>query len=74
MATSNDVKSAKRVKEQLLNLCENLETVTEDEFVKKYNRALFELQADLSQMEPTPVVSLANEAIEKIARLKNHIN
>jgi hypothetical protein len=74
MATSNDVKSAKRVKEQLLNLCENLETVTEDEFMKKYNRALFDLQADLSQMEPTPVVSLANEAIEKIARLKNHIN
>ena len=74
MASSNDVKSAKRVKEQLLNLAENLDTVTENEFLKKYNGALFELQADLSQMEPTPVVSLANEAIKKRARLKNNIN
>lgn len=74
LASSNDVKSAKRVKEKLMNLCENLDTVSENEFMKKYNVALFELQADLSQMEPTPVVSLANEAIEKRARLKNHIN
>jgi hypothetical protein len=74
MASSNDVKSAKRVKDQLLGLSENLDTVTEDEFIKKYNGALFELQADLSQMEPSPVVSLANEAIKKSARLKNNVN
>ena len=74
MASSNDVKSAKRVKEQLLNLSENLDTVSADDFMKKYNLALFELQADLSQMEPTPVVSLANEAVKKMTRIKNNIN
>jgi len=74
MASANDVKSARRVKEQLINLCEGIDNVTEDEFMKKYNAALFELQADLSQMEPTPVVSTANEAIKKRTRLKEHVN
>jgi hypothetical protein len=74
IASSNDVKSAKRVKQQLLTLCENLDTVSEDQFIKKYNEVLFELQADISQMEPTPVVSLAYEAIEKRTRIENNVN
>lgn len=74
MASSNDVKSARRVKEQLLNLCEDIDSIGAEGFVKKYNAALFELQADLSQMEPTPVVSTADEAIKKRIRLKEHVN
>jgi hypothetical protein len=74
MASSNDVKSARHVKAQLLNLCENIDTVSEEDFLKRYNNTLFELQADISQMEPSPVVSLANEAIKKRTRLENHVN
>lgn len=74
MASSNDVKSAKRVREQLFILCEDLETISSEAFLKKYHAAMFELQADISQMEPSPVVSLANEAINKMTRIKNNIN
>jgi len=74
LASSNDVKSAKRVKEQLLNLSEGIDNISASDFFKKYNAAMFELQADLSRMEPNPVVSLANEAIKKRSRLKNNIN
>jgi hypothetical protein len=73
LASSNDVKSAKRVKEQLLILMEDLNSITPEEFIRKYNNALTELQADLSQMEPTPVVSLAVEAIEKRSRIENKV-
>ncbi len=74
MASSNDVKSAKRVKDQLLILSEGIDNITEEEFMKKYNATLFELQGDLSQMEPSPVVSVANEAIQRRTRQNNHIN
>ncbi|WP_183560414.1 hypothetical protein [Mucilaginibacter sp. SP1R1] len=74
MASSNDVKSAQRVKQQVISLTENLDTISEADFMKKYNSALFELQADISQMEPTPVVSLAYEAIEKRTRIEKAIS
>lgn len=73
MASSNDIKSAKNVKKQLLMLCENLETISDEDFIKKYNGALYTLQSDLSQMAPTPVVSLANEAFEKRNRIETQV-
>jgi len=73
MASSNDIKSAKNVKKQLLMLCENLETISDEDFIKKYNDALYTLQSDLSQMAPTPVVSLANEAFEKRNRIETQV-
>ncbi len=73
LAASNDIKSAQRVKEQLITLCDGMDSITPDAFLKQYNATLFNLQEDLSQMEATPVVSLANEAIEKRLRLEKNI-
>lgn len=65
MSSSNDVKSAKKVKEELLKLKKGLEGITASDFKKNYDQVLLDLQDDISRMSPTPVVSLANEAIEK---------
>ena len=69
LASSNDVKSAKKVKKRVVDLSKNLDTITATDFQKQYLQTLLELQNDLSQMEPTPVVSLANEAIAKRLRI-----
>ena len=63
MASSNDVKSAKRLKTRLLKFMGDTDTATPAEFQKQYNRMLLDLQSDLCQMAPTPVVSLASQAI-----------
>ena len=65
LASSNDVKSAKRVKHEVIKLADELATISPAEFREKFNSTLMELQADISKMTPTPVVSLAHEAIEK---------
>ncbi len=65
MSSSNDVKSAKKVKKKLLDLSQNLDNISASDFQKKYDQALLELQADISHMAPTPVVSLAHEATKK---------
>jgi hypothetical protein len=72
MASSNDIKSAQQVQIQLSILCENLDTVSEEAFLKNYQEALFALQADLSQMAPTPVVSLAHEAYKRRDRINKN--
>ena len=59
MASSNDVKSAGRVKAGLLTFVQETGNETSDEFQKRYDRLLLDLQNDLSWMEPSPVVSLA---------------
>src|SRR4029077_15329637 len=59
MASSNDVKSAKRVKANLLAFIGEVEKATPEVFQEKYNRLLLELQHDISQMGPNPVISLA---------------
>lgn len=74
MASSNDIKSAQRVKEQLFDMCQDLDAISPENFLKKYNDALFTLQSDLSQMAPTPVVSLANEAFQKRDRIERDIH
>lgn len=63
MAASNDVKSAKTVKERLLKFMQDTDGATAEKFQDDYNRMLFELQYNLSKMEPSPVVSLADQAI-----------
>ena len=40
------------------------------DFFKLYNKTLYTLQADISQMEPSPVISVAAEAIAKITRIE----
>jgi len=65
MATSNDVKSAQKVKKGLLAFIDDSNNSTPDEFQQKYNRLLITLQHDISQMGPNPVVSLSASAVER---------
>lgn len=63
MAASNDVKSALRVKRKLCELAERPSDVSAEEFLYQYNLMLKDLQGDLSPLAPSPIVSLAAEAI-----------
>lgn len=63
MAASNDVKSAKRVKDAVIALVDQTEQATPEQFVTAYHRMLKALQGDLSPMAATPIVSLAVEEI-----------
>ncbi len=78
MASSNDVKSAKRVKDILLAFVSDVQDANADTFQKKYNTLLIELQHDISQMGPNPVVSLAASSVERRVRreqgLSLHVN
>ena len=68
MASSNDVKSARKVREALLAFDSDVKQATPEEFQQKYNRLLLGLQHDLSQMGPNPVVSLAASSVERRLR------
>lgn len=63
MATANDVKSAKRVKQALLEFGEAAQDESPEAFAARYGKLLKGLQGDLCRMEPTPIVSLAAEAV-----------
>lgn len=64
MAASNDVKGAKNLKAELLKFIAQTPTNESPEaFQKRFNQLLFDLQANVSLMEPTPIVSLAAEAV-----------
>ncbi len=63
-AASNDVKAAKRIKTGLEDFIDNTKNASPDDFKKKYDRLLNDLQNDLSLMAPTPIVSLAAAAVE----------
>lgn len=69
MAASNDVKSAREVKAGLLRLIDETDGASPEKFQREYHRLLIELQDDLSQMAPTPVVSLASQAAKERHRL-----
>jgi hypothetical protein len=68
MASSNDVKSAKKVKAALLAFAVDLQNADARTFQEKYNTLLLELQHDISQMGPNPIVSLAAASVERRAR------
>jgi hypothetical protein len=68
MAASNDVKSAKTVKDALEAFITATEGVSADDFLAKYQRLLKNLQNDISPMDASPIVSLASEAIAQRRR------
>jgi hypothetical protein len=68
MASSNDVKSARKVRDALLAFIPEVEPATPEEFQEKYHRLLLALQHDLSPMGANPVVSLAASAVERRRR------
>lgn len=65
IAASNDIKAAKRIKTRLVKFIDNTKNNSPDEFKKKYDGLLNDLQNDLSLMAPTPIVSLAAAAVAK---------
>ena len=62
-AASNDVKAARTVKDSLTEFVDSTKGVSAEDFAKQYESLVLELQQDLSQMAPTPIVSLAVEAV-----------
>jgi hypothetical protein len=70
LATSNDVKSAQRVRAALIDLADVSRRASDGDFLAAYNRTLVSLQNDLSRMEETPIVSLANEAVRERQRVE----
>jgi hypothetical protein len=70
LATSNDIKSAQRVRAALLDLAGTAQQVSDDAFLAAYHATVLGLQHDLSLMEETPIVSLANEAATERRRIQ----
>lgn len=73
MASSNDIKSAKKVKDSLLTFTGNIQNSNPEDFRQKYNRLLIDLQHDISQMGPNPVVSLSASAVERNLAKKENV-
>lgn len=64
MAASNDVKSAQNLKAELIDFMNKTNSSeTPEAFQKRFNQLLFDVQADLSLMEPSPIVSLSAQAV-----------
>ncbi len=78
MAASNDIKSSKRLRNELLDFIDRSEKMGAKEFQREYHKLLSSLQGNpnpdftaeekfpcLGQMAPTPIVSLASVAVRR---------
>jgi hypothetical protein len=65
LAASNDIKSAKRVKQELLAFDRQWAESSPEQFLKNYHGLLRKLQADLGDMRPTPIISMSAQQVEK---------
>ncbi|MDT8999569.1 hypothetical protein RQP53_09860 [Paucibacter sp. APW11] len=65
LAASNDVKSAKTVKDALIAFDEKADKGSDEEFQKRYHTLLRGLQHDLGDMYPTPIVSMAAYQVDR---------
>ncbi len=65
LATSNDVKAAKKLKSMLIDFDRQWNDAPDAEFQKQYNLLLRNLQHDLGDMRPTPIVSMSAAAVQK---------
>ena len=64
MAASNDVKSAQILKQALCDFDKRSSDKSGDEFLSDYHQLLNSMQAHLGEMLPTPVVSMAAQAVK----------
>lgn len=71
LASSNDVKSGARVIDVLGDLAALAPSSSPEAFEAAYNAALIDLQHDLGRMRPTPIVSLAHQAVTERERLED---
>jgi hypothetical protein len=65
LAASNDIKSAKTVKDALIKFQQQPLDASNDAFMKRYNALLRALQHDLGDMYPTPIVSMSAYQVER---------
>lgn len=65
LAASNDIKAAKKVKSALIDFDRQCNNAPADEFMKQYKALLRNLQNDLGDMRPTPIVSMSAQQVEK---------
>lgn len=65
LAASNDVKSAKALKSALIAFDKQAGQGTDADFMLRYTRLLRDLQHDLGDMYPTPIVSMAAYQVER---------
>jgi hypothetical protein len=65
LATSNDVKSAKTVKQALIAFDQQWADAAPEQFLKNYHALLRQLQNDLGDMSPAPIVSMSAAQVEK---------
>ncbi|GHD60074.1 hypothetical protein [Jeongeupia chitinilytica] len=68
LATSNDVKSARIVKAKLLDFDGATRESSDGEFAREYRKLLRDLQHDLGDMYPTPIVSMSAYQVERRQR------
>lgn len=68
MASSNDVKSARKVRDAVLEFIPTVEGVTAEQFQQRYHKLLLALQHDVSRMDANPVVSLAAASVQRRLR------
>lgn len=69
MAASNDVKAAKLLKDELRAFTQASEGMAPEAFLTAYNQLLNRVQGSLGQLAPTPIVSLAAEAVDERCRI-----
>ena len=68
LAASNDVKSAKTVKNALIAFQKQPLDASDEQFMKRYNTLLRGLQHDMGDMHPTPIVTMSANQVEKRQR------
>jgi hypothetical protein len=68
LAASNDIKSAKAVKNALVAFQQHAPDASDQAFLKRYNALLRGLQHDLGDMYPTPIVSMSAYQVERRRR------
>ncbi len=64
LAASNDVKAGKHVKDTLIAFDAAVADASPEQFQKQYFAMLRTLQHDLSEMRPTPIVSMASYEVQ----------
>ena len=69
LAASNDVKAAVILKPALLAFINESKNATPEQFKLQYDAFVYAMQAHISKMGPSPVVSMANEGMQESIRL-----
>lgn len=72
LAAANDVKSAQKVKKELLAFMEESNDSSPEAFQVQYNKLLNSLQNQISLMAPSPIVSLSAQAVEDLYLAQNN--